>query len=128
MPKMTGVVVASENEEMLLEALEEDQYMTAEREYLKKQERLFKNWKKLLNTLKIQERVQREYGEKQQQQQQEQQDQQDDAGKGKEQNNELQREERAGDSHDDDALEAYRDAKEVQDEEEEVGGGGFLLD
>jgi hypothetical protein len=64
-PKMTGVVIASENEEMLLEALEEDQHVTAEKEYLKKQERLFKNWKKLLNSLKIQERIQREYGEKQ---------------------------------------------------------------
>ncbi|UZJ56938.1 hypothetical protein CBS101457_006258 [Exobasidium rhododendri] len=64
-PKMTGVVIAIENEEMLLEALEEDQHMTAEKEYLKKQERLFKNWKKLLNSLKIQERIQREYGEKQ---------------------------------------------------------------
>lgn len=65
MPKLTGVVVAIENEDLLLSALEEDQHMTAEKEYLKKEERLFKNWKKLLNGLKIQERLQREYGEKQ---------------------------------------------------------------
>lgn len=103
---MTGVVVAVENEDLLLSALEEDQHMTAEKEYLKKQQRLFKNWKKLLNGLKIQERLQREYGEKQ--------------------IVELAVEEENGDNVQEENLEVYQEVN--LDESEEQAGGGFMVD
>lgn len=62
MPRLTGIVVAEENSEAVLEAYWTSEHVQAEREVQKRQERLFKNWKKLLNALKIQERLRREYG------------------------------------------------------------------
>lgn len=108
MPKLTGVVVASENEDLLLAALEEDQHMTAEKEHIKKQERLFRNWKKLLNSLKIQARLQREYGEKL---------------AGEQAVEEHGDEEQLGEQE---GLEAYRNV--ALDESAEQPAGGFVVD
>lgn len=127
---MVGVVVAIENEDMLVEALQEDQYITAEREHIKKQERLFKNWKKLLNSLKIQDRVQREYGEKQRAVNEEAASERGGrsvkkkSGKGDES---AAQEERQGDGGEGD-LEVYRDADLTNVENVEQPAGGFMVD
>lgn len=61
MPKISGIVVADEHCGTIIDSFWVSEHLSAEKELRRRQERLFKNWKKLLNALKIQERLQREY-------------------------------------------------------------------
>ncbi|KAN0059795.1 hypothetical protein ACQY0O_008369 [Thecaphora frezii] len=63
MPKITGIVVAVENEQAVLDAYWEHEHLAAERETTKRQERAIKAWKKLVNALRIAKRVKEQYGD-----------------------------------------------------------------
>ncbi|KAF1998729.1 Rad4-domain-containing protein [Amniculicola lignicola CBS 123094] len=62
-PVITGVVVAEENEHMVIDAWEADQAEKASKEAEKKEALVLGLWKKFFTGLKITERVKREYGE-----------------------------------------------------------------
>ncbi|PWN42133.1 Rad4-domain-containing protein [Ceraceosorus guamensis] len=62
MPKLTGIVVAEENEDLVTEAYWESEHAAAQKEFTKRQERALKNWKKVVNAVRIAQRVQQQYG------------------------------------------------------------------
>lgn len=60
-PTVTGIVVAKEQEEMLLEAYYAQETAAVEKEMIKKRERALKKWKKLIIGLRVRSRIQGEY-------------------------------------------------------------------
>lgn len=60
-PTVTGIVVAQEHEEMLLEAYYAQETAAVEKEMVKKRERALKKWKKLIIGLRVRSRIQGEY-------------------------------------------------------------------
>ncbi|KAK4056349.1 hypothetical protein OIO90_002492 [Microbotryomycetes sp. JL221] len=62
-PVITGIVVASEQAELLLDAIAEAEQASEEREFAKRQERCLKRWKKLILALRIRQRVHATYRE-----------------------------------------------------------------
>ncbi|PWN50373.1 Rad4-domain-containing protein [Violaceomyces palustris] len=64
MPRITGIVVAAEFEDTILDAYWASEHAAAEKENTKRQERAIKHWKKLLNSLRIARRIQEQYGTK----------------------------------------------------------------
>ncbi|KAG8981419.1 hypothetical protein FRB90_007271 [Tulasnella sp. 427] len=61
LPILTGIVVAEEQSEALLEAYWESELVAEEKERQKKQERVFKRWQKLVKGLRIRQRLLKEY-------------------------------------------------------------------
>lgn len=113
MPKMSGIVVAAKHHDALLDAYWTSEHVAAEREQNKRVERAIKNWKRLLNSLRITERVRREYG-------------QDTAEKGAdEEEAEMGREQ---EQEEDGDARAYRSLHAEHEQGEEGGGGGFMFD
>jgi xeroderma pigmentosum group C-complementing protein len=62
-PVLTGVVVAAENEDMVIDAWEADMAEKAKKEEDKRQKLVLGLWKKFYGGLRIVERMKREYGE-----------------------------------------------------------------
>ncbi|KAK4051528.1 hypothetical protein OIV83_002668 [Microbotryomycetes sp. JL201] len=60
-PVITGIVVASDQAELLLDAIAESEHAAEEREFAKLQERCLKRWRKLILGLRIRQRVQASY-------------------------------------------------------------------
>lgn len=61
-PKLVGIVVPEEHEDMVLDAYWESEHLAAEREMSRQQERALKGWRKLVNALRIAKRVREQYG------------------------------------------------------------------
>ncbi|WVR06564.1 hypothetical protein IAU60_003595 [Kwoniella sp. DSM 27419] len=61
-PVITGIVVAAENETLVMEAYAESAAAAEEKERMKKEERAIKRWAKLINGLRVRLRLQAEYG------------------------------------------------------------------
>jgi xeroderma pigmentosum group C-complementing protein len=61
-PVITGVVVAEENEELVIDAWREDERIRQEREGKKREEKSLKLWKVFLRGMLVRERIGREYG------------------------------------------------------------------
>ncbi|KAG8896962.1 hypothetical protein FRC01_011545, partial [Tulasnella sp. 417] len=61
LPILTGIVVAEEESEALLEAYWASEHAAEEKERQKKQERVFKRWQKLVKGLRIRQRLLKEY-------------------------------------------------------------------
>lgn len=57
-----GVVVAAENEEMVLDAWREDEQIRLEKEAAKKEKEILARWKKFLVGLRIRQRINQAYG------------------------------------------------------------------
>lgn len=64
MPKITGVVVAQQNAELVEEAFWQQEQQDALKQQTKKMERAMKNWRKLINAVRIAKRVKEQYGDK----------------------------------------------------------------
>ncbi|PWN18653.1 Rad4-domain-containing protein [Microstroma glucosiphilum] len=62
MPRMKGIVVPEEAEEMVLDAYWENEQLAAQREVGKQTERALRHWRKLLNALRIAKRIEEQYG------------------------------------------------------------------
>lgn len=62
-PVLTGIVVATEKEEEVLEAYWESNAAAEERERAKREERALKRWVKLINGIRVRLRLRAEYGE-----------------------------------------------------------------
>lgn len=62
-PVVFGVVVASEHEEMVLDAWREEEALRAEKEATKKQKEVLARWKKFLVGLRIRKRIGIVYGD-----------------------------------------------------------------
>lgn len=62
-PILTGVVVAAENEALVIDAWEADQAEKARKEYEKKQKLVLGTWKRFFLGLRIVQRMKREYGD-----------------------------------------------------------------
>ncbi|KAF8799359.1 Rad4-domain-containing protein [Phlegmacium glaucopus] len=63
-PIIEGVVVAAENEATLLEAFWEAEREAEEKARIKREDRVIKNWKRLIHGLQIRQRLQEQYGHK----------------------------------------------------------------
>lgn len=61
---MTGIVVAAENEDAVLEAYEESAAAAEERERQRREDTALKRWSKLINGLRVRLRLRAEYGAK----------------------------------------------------------------
>jgi xeroderma pigmentosum group C-complementing protein len=57
-----GIVVAEENEEMVLDAWREDEQIRLEKEAAKKEKEVLARWKKFLVGLRIRQRINQVYG------------------------------------------------------------------
>lgn len=64
MPKITGIVVAEESRELVEEAFWQQEHEDALKQQNKRMERAMKNWRKLINALRIAKRVQEQYRDK----------------------------------------------------------------
>ncbi len=64
MPKITGIVVAQQNAELVEEAFWQQEHEDALKQQTKKMERAMKNWRKLINAVRIAKRVKEQYGDK----------------------------------------------------------------
>ncbi|SJX64980.1 related to RAD4-Excision repair protein [Sporisorium reilianum f. sp. reilianum] len=64
MPKITGIVVAQHNAELVEEAFWQQEQQDALKQQTKKMERAMKNWRKLINAVRIARRVKEQYGDK----------------------------------------------------------------
>ena len=62
-PVITGIVVATEQKDMVMDAYEESAQAAQERERIKKEEKALKRWVKLMNGLRVRRRLQAEYGQ-----------------------------------------------------------------
>lgn len=58
---MEGIVICKEFEQTLREAIEQQKQITIEKEIKKKEERVYKNWKKLIRGLIIKQNVAKKY-------------------------------------------------------------------
>ena len=65
-PVIEGIVICQEFEQTLREAIEQQKQIAIEKELKKKEERIYKNWRKLIRGLIIKENVARKYGDKDQ--------------------------------------------------------------
>ncbi|KAJ3735857.1 hypothetical protein DFJ43DRAFT_1207547 [Lentinula guzmanii] len=108
MPVLEGIVVAAENEEVVLEAFLEAEREALAKAQLKKKERVIKQWTRLVHGLRIRQRLQEQYADR--------------LGKGKDEDGPA------------DSSEQSKDEDEEQNhpENEDVGhhtasGGGFLV-
>lgn len=61
-PKLVGIVVPEEQEDLVLDAYWESEHLAAERELGRREERAIKGWRKLVNALRIAKRVREQYG------------------------------------------------------------------
>ncbi|WVQ65333.1 uncharacterized protein L199_003509 [Kwoniella botswanensis] len=61
-PVINGIVVAKENEELVMDAYAESAAAAEEKERMKKEEKALKRWAKLINGLRVRLRLQAEYG------------------------------------------------------------------
>lgn len=61
-PVITGIVVAAENETLVMEAYWESAAVQEEKERIKAEEKALKRWAKLINGLRVRRRLQQEYG------------------------------------------------------------------
>ncbi|WVQ84392.1 hypothetical protein IAT38_006544 [Cryptococcus sp. DSM 104549] len=61
-PIISGIVVAAENEILVMEAYEESAAMAEEKERIRREERALKRWAKLVTGLRVRLRLQAEYG------------------------------------------------------------------
>ena len=61
-PVISGIVVAAENEDTILEASWEAEHIAAEKEREKRQQAVLKRWTKLVQGLRIRQRMREEYG------------------------------------------------------------------
>ncbi|XP_006462844.1 hypothetical protein AGABI2DRAFT_47748, partial [Agaricus bisporus var. bisporus H97] len=61
-PVLEGVVIAKENEDTLLEAFWEFERIAEARAQVKREERVLKQWKRLIQGLRIRQRLQEQYG------------------------------------------------------------------
>jgi len=59
---LAGIVVAAENEEMVVEAYLESAQNEEEKRRIRTREKVLKLWSKVINGLRIQQRIQRQYG------------------------------------------------------------------
>lgn len=59
---LTGIVVAAENEDAVLEAYEESAAAAEERERQRREDAALKRWSKLINGLRVRLRLRAEYG------------------------------------------------------------------
>jgi len=57
-----GIVVASENEELIMDAWQTEEVIRAEKEATKKQKEVLARWKKFLVGLRIRQRINNVYG------------------------------------------------------------------
>jgi xeroderma pigmentosum group C-complementing protein len=57
-----GIVVAAENEEVILDAWREEEEIRLEKESAKKQKEVLARWKKFLIGLRIRQRINQVYG------------------------------------------------------------------
>jgi xeroderma pigmentosum group C-complementing protein len=57
-----GIVVAAENEEMVLDAWRKDEQIRLEKEAAKKEKEILARWKKFLVGLRIRQRINQVYG------------------------------------------------------------------
>ena len=57
-----GIVVAAENEEMVLDAWREEEELRREKEAAKKEKAVLARWKKFLVGLRIRQRINQVYG------------------------------------------------------------------
>ncbi|CDR99787.1 hypothetical protein, partial [Sporisorium scitamineum] len=64
MPKITGIIVAQQNAELVEEAFWQQEQQDALKQQTKKMERAMKNWRKLINAVRIARRVKEQYGDK----------------------------------------------------------------
>ena len=60
---ITGIVVATEQKDLVMDAYEESAQAAQERERIKKEEKALKRWVKLMNGLRVRRRLQAEYGQ-----------------------------------------------------------------
>ncbi|KAH9985042.1 hypothetical protein BJV74DRAFT_946268 [Russula compacta] len=61
-PVISGIVVAAENEDTILEAYWEAEHVAAQKEQEKRQQAVIKRWTKLVHGLRIRQRVREQYG------------------------------------------------------------------
>lgn len=61
-PVISGIIVAAENEDIILEASWEAEHAAAEKEQEKRQQAVLKRWTKLVQGLRIRQRMREEYG------------------------------------------------------------------
>ena len=59
---MAGIVVAAENEEIVLDAWREDEEIRVQKEAARKQNEVLARWKKFLVGLRIRQRINQVYG------------------------------------------------------------------
>jgi xeroderma pigmentosum group C-complementing protein len=62
-PVITGIVVAAEQKDLVMDAYEESAQAAEERERIKKEDKALKRWIKLMNGLRVRRRLQAEYGQ-----------------------------------------------------------------
>jgi ATP phosphoribosyltransferase regulatory subunit HisZ len=62
-PVMEGIVICQEFEQTLRDALEQQKQITIEKEIKKKEERVYKNWRKLIRGLIIKQNLARKYAD-----------------------------------------------------------------
>ena len=60
---MEGIVVCQEYEQTLREAIEQQKQIALEKEIKKKEERIYKNWRKLIRGLIIKQNLARKYAD-----------------------------------------------------------------
>ncbi|KAI9443725.1 hypothetical protein F5148DRAFT_784537 [Russula earlei] len=64
-PVLSGIVVAAENEDVIVEAYWEAEHVAAEKEQEKRQQAVLKRWTKLVQGLRIRQRMREQYGNSQ---------------------------------------------------------------
>jgi xeroderma pigmentosum group C-complementing protein len=118
-PVLTGVVVAEENRQMVIDAWREDERIKKEKEDGKREQRALTLWKKFLHGLKVVKRMKETYGVGD--------DLPDDVNPFMRKQNNIteERSEEAPASKDGDTGSGF--LLEHVDSAEDVGGGGFLL-
>lgn len=60
---ITGIVVAQDQQSLVMDAYEQSAQAAEEREKIKKEERALKRWVKLINGLRVRRRLEAEYGQ-----------------------------------------------------------------
>ena len=62
-PVMEGIVICKEYEDSLREAIEQQKQINIEKEIKKKEERIYKNWRKLIRGLIIKQNLAKKYAD-----------------------------------------------------------------
>ena len=63
-PVIEGIVICQEFEQTLREAIEQQKQISIEKELKKKEERIYKNWRKLIRGVVIRENLAKKYADK----------------------------------------------------------------